>query len=492
MTSKGSGMELRGGGKTKNFCRNPIIVGPLISIEGTIGVGKSTAASQAEKLIRGRVTVIGEKLFLPFLSLFYGDPKKYGFSFQLAKLHQCQKRYIMGKIASENGDIVLFDRSIPGNRAFKEVQVVRGNMDPLEAQIYENISRMIPEKYDGIILLDVEPEIALKRINTRSRFSENGIELDYLVDLRDALDQVLGRNTYGKVVKLDWNSVEPNQSGFSLIKEGLEYLIGRPILGDESVGSPLTKLRFDRLIKYQSGRPLSIPCHPLSVNPVLQKKYKNLCGRFLVLEGTLGVGKTTSVWKIKRLLGSLGIQVVVFQERPDPSFLKLYYENTSKYCFAFQYHMLAVSGLNIDQGKAIICHPTKKLDSTSKYDTPKPLIIIDRGPVGQSIFASLRKDQGYIDEPEFGVYKTLFADVLQRLRECDPITITLRARTELLMQRIKKRGIKSEQDLPHSYIEELTQRHDKILPLVFPKTITLDWSSNSNPSIILDAAIRSI
>lgn len=189
---------------------------PVVWVEGLIGAGKTTLAHQlAERL--------GFQKFLepvdtnPYLERFYEDPKRWAFPMQL---HLMFYRYAMQQQASWQavlGQGSVLDRGLPGDRVFCKLHMHAGNMDELEWQTYEmgyDIMAANLRVPSLILFLDVEPEIAMERIQTRARTAEVGISLDYLRTLRAGYYDLLsdidsGRHVWVhgmKVVRWSWNS----------------------------------------------------------------------------------------------------------------------------------------------------------------------------------------------------------------------------------------------------------------------------------------------
>lgn len=164
---------------------------PLIWVEGLIGCGKSTFSKEVGTRLGLRIVeepVEGN----PYLGKFYQDTKKYAFGMQMFLLHQ---RYAMQQLASYeatgigNYNGAILDRSLSGDRVFARMLKDSGNIDPLDWNTYEmayNIMARTLLPPTLLIFLDVQPETAYERMNSRGRSEEAGVPLDYLVRLREA------------------------------------------------------------------------------------------------------------------------------------------------------------------------------------------------------------------------------------------------------------------------------------------------------------------
>ena len=70
---------------------------------------------------------------------------------------------------------------------------------------------------------DVEPEIALERINERSRGCETGITIEYLKSLKEGYEEWLNDvEDRIPVLKLDWNSYQDTDIIILKIKEKIK------------------------------------------------------------------------------------------------------------------------------------------------------------------------------------------------------------------------------------------------------------------------------
>jgi deoxyadenosine/deoxycytidine kinase len=175
----------------------------IVSIEGNIGIGKSTLLNNVELYCKnnGLTSIIvlrepeeewskiidenGETI----LSNFYKDPNKYSFSFQILVLKTMAD--LICKTIKENPDckIIICERSIvSSSHVFAEMLYESSLINQIEYQIYKSIYnekidyrlnnfKIVPEK---IIYLECDPEICFERIKKRSRKGETNISLDYL------------------------------------------------------------------------------------------------------------------------------------------------------------------------------------------------------------------------------------------------------------------------------------------------------------------------
>ncbi len=179
--------------------------------------------------------------------------------------------------------------------------------------------------------------------------------------------------------------------------------------------------------------------------------------RYIVVEGVIGVGKT-SLTKLlaTRLGGRLNLEVV--EENP---FLAKFYRDREAYAFQTQIFFL-LSRYRQQQGLV-------QQDLFSQTLVSDYLFAKDR------IFANLN-----LADDELVLYGQLATILEQRVLKPD-LVIYLQARTEMLQQRIRWRGRAFEQDMDEGYLEALNGaysyffHHYKDAPLLVVNTDNLDF-----------------
>lgn len=171
----------------------------IISIEGNIGGGKSTLVKNLKEYVTANANIYKDSiLFLEepleiwqntknekgknILTLFYENPHKYAFQFQILVLAS-QKKMIKDAMEKHpNCKLIVMERSIQaGMNVFAKMSEANKTMDSMEYDIYRFMSQMceIP-KLDAIVYLHTNYEVCHSRINTRSREGEEGISMEYL------------------------------------------------------------------------------------------------------------------------------------------------------------------------------------------------------------------------------------------------------------------------------------------------------------------------
>ncbi len=179
--------------------------------------------------------------------------------------------------------------------------------------------------------------------------------------------------------------------------------------------------------------------------------------RYIVVEGVIGVGKTSlSKLLSTRTEGRLNLEVV--EENP---FLSSFYLDRSTYAFQTQIFFL-LSRFRQQQ---------ELFQNELFSDT----LISDYLFAKDKIFANLN-----LGDDELVLYNQLASILEQRVRIPD-LVIYLQARTDVLMQRINWRGRSYEQNMDAGYLDALNGaysyffHHYKDAPLLVVNTDNLDF-----------------
>jgi len=155
--------------------------------------------------------------------------------------------------------------------------------------------------------------------------------------------------------------------------------------------------------------------------------------RYIVIEGPLGIGKTS----LARLLAErIGAQLLLEDVEENP-FLLDFYQDPRKNGFQAQmFFLLRRYNLSVEMSQMGLFHQTTVSDFLFEKD---------------QIFAGVN-----LDEKEFWLYEQLFQILKKRVATPDLI-IFLQAKTEVLMQRIKKRNRKYERNVSFKYLESINK-----------------------------------
>lgn len=184
----------------------------IFSIEGNIGSGKSTLFEELKNVYSCIPNIvfleepvsewekIKNKRGEPMLQLFYRDPKKYSFSFQMMAF--ISRLAILKKtIESNKGKkiIIITERSLYTDKhVFARMLYDKHNMEDVEHQIYLNWFDTFVNEYpvDNVIYIKTSPKKCHERINKRARVGEGVIPLQYLEECHmyheNFLDKTVG------------------------------------------------------------------------------------------------------------------------------------------------------------------------------------------------------------------------------------------------------------------------------------------------------------
>jgi deoxyadenosine/deoxycytidine kinase len=169
----------------------------IITIEGNIGVGKSTFVDIIKSHILNSEIVyepveIWKKLQdtdgSNILQKFYQDIPRWAYSFQnLACITRMTK--IEDTIKNSTAKYIFLDRSLGTDKnVFEKMLYDSGKISEIEHQMYnlwcDFYYKYVRSELENIIIyLKCNPETALKRIQKRGRIEENNISIEYLNSL---------------------------------------------------------------------------------------------------------------------------------------------------------------------------------------------------------------------------------------------------------------------------------------------------------------------
>ena len=153
----------------------------------------------------------------------------------------------------------------------------------------------------------------------------------------------------------------------------------------------------------------------------------------IVIEGPLGVGKTS----LALLLAERIKAQTLLEDVEENPFLVSFYQDPKKFAFQTQiffllrrYHRAAEMA---------------QLDLFNSTTVSDYLFDKDR------LFAQVN-----LDEKEFWLYEQLFQILKKRIRPPD-LVVFLQAKTEVLVERIRKRNRKIERSVSYKYLEKINQ-----------------------------------
>lgn len=194
--------------------------------------------------------------------------------------------------------------------------------------------------------------------------------------------------------------------------------------------------------------------------------------RYIVVEGPIGVGKTTLTQLLADRLGGRTVFEVV-EENP---FLPLFYQDRSKHAFQTQLFFLLS---RFQQQQELFQQDLFNQVTVSDYHFAK-----DR------IFAALN-----LNLAEMALYDRVFDSLRPRTVRPD-LVIYLQARIDVLLGRIKKRGRDFERGFDTDYLARLCSTysdfffHYEETPLLVINTSDIDLASNEADQAAIVELVR--
>ncbi|GEM85926.1 deoxynucleoside kinase [Meiothermus granaticius] len=158
---------------------------------------------------------------------------------------------------------------------------------------------------------------------------------------------------------------------------------------------------------------------------------------YVVIEGVIGVGKTTLTRLLAQRLGAEPLLEVV-EENP---FLPLFYQDPAKYSFQVQVFFLLSR--------------YKQLLPLSQPSLFAGGIVADYFFDKDAIFAAMN-----LEGPEWNLYSDLYANLAPRIPAPD-LTVYLRAPLPVILERIRRRGRTFEREISPAYLECLVQSYER-------------------------------
>ncbi|MGE7945115.1 deoxynucleoside kinase [Lysinibacillus xylanilyticus] len=196
----------------------------VITIAGTVGVGKSTMTKALAEALNFRTSF--EKVDTnPYLDKFYEDFEKWSFHLQvyfLAERFKEQKRIF------EYGGGFIQDRSIYEDTGiFAKMHYDKGTMSPTDYETYTNLfDAMVMTPYfphpDLLVYLEGPIDSVIGRIQERGRAMEQQTPNDYWIEMHDRYENWINNFNSCPVLRLDINN-------YDLLKnpEAIESIVSR-------------------------------------------------------------------------------------------------------------------------------------------------------------------------------------------------------------------------------------------------------------------------
>ncbi|MDR3299743.1 MAG: deoxynucleoside kinase [Candidatus Accumulibacter sp.] len=160
--------------------------------------------------------------------------------------------------------------------------------------------------------------------------------------------------------------------------------------------------------------------------------------RHIVIEGPIGVGKTSLAWCLAKYLDA---DLLLEQPEANP-FLARFYQNPKRYalqtqlCFLFQ---------RLDQMRGLAQPELFTRTVISDYLMEKELL-----------FAELT-----LSDEEYPLYRQIYDRVSRQAVPAPDLVIYLQASPDVLIARVRKRGIEMERKISDDYLTRLGERYTR-------------------------------
>jgi deoxyguanosine kinase len=194
--------------------------------------------------------------------------------------------------------------------------------------------------------------------------------------------------------------------------------------------------------------------------------------QFIVIEGPIGVGKTSLT---RRLCASLEAQPVLEQAAENP-FLERFYRNPRDGALPTQLYFLF--------------QRAQQLAALNQQDLFAPRRVADYLLEKDRLFARVT-----LDEAELNLYEQVYAKLDVQSPKPD-LVVYLQAPVDVLLERIAKRGIRYEQQIDHAYLERLNEAYARFFheyeaaPLLIVNAASIDPINNQSDYDELLAAMQ--
>ena len=195
---------------------------------------------------------------------------------------------------------------------------------------------------------------------------------------------------------------------------------------------------------------------------------------YIVVEGPIGVGKTTLA---RRLAESFGAELLLEEPEQNP-FLERYYANPRANALSTQLFFLLQRARQI-QG-------LRQSDLFSRVRIADYLMDKDR------IFAGLT-----LESDELTLYEQVYAQVVGEALAPD-LVIYLQAPVSVLQERIRTRGIDYEQEIDAQYLQRLVSAYTQFFydydesPLVIINAESIDFANSEDDYRLLFERLREV
>jgi len=197
-----------------------------ISIEGTIGVGKTSLAKMISNKLDAKL-ILEKFEENPFLKDFYGNQDRYAFQTQLFFLLSRYSQHQDLRQVDIFSKILISDYMFIKDRLFASL-----NLNDREMVLYDNIAKILEKEIvypDLAIFLQSDTDKLMSNIKKRGRDFEESIDWKYIDSLNQVYNEYFFRYDKGPLLIINTNDIDfvNNKDDF----DGIMNFLNEPIKG---------------------------------------------------------------------------------------------------------------------------------------------------------------------------------------------------------------------------------------------------------------------
>ena len=205
----------------------------------------------------------------------------------------------------------------------------------------------------------------------------------------------------------------------------------------------------------------------------VSKKTSNVPG-YIVVEGPIGVGKTTLANKLAKSFGS----DLLLEGADENPFLEKFYDDPKAAALPTQMFFLL--------------QRARQLKAMKQEDMFNPVRVADFLIEKDRLFAELT-----LDADELDLYEQVYASLTIDIPRPD-LVVYLQAPVEVLLERIQKRGLKHERFIEAAYLQRLCDSYIQFFyqynnaPLLIVNAADIDFANNDADYQLLHEQITEV